>query len=148
MYKSCVYLKTNNIYIYIHEPCFFLLYPGYILFFCLRFAYVLPTPLQCPPTPGSCVLICLRAPTLTAKFLTLPTRPAFGASVGSAFCLVFSCFAYAGLGRCGHLVPIRVVLSFLSFQFHSFHFLPPTQPTQIESQPTSFKCLRMPPHTT
>ena len=36
-------------------------------------------------------------------------RPAFGASVGSAFCLVFSCFAYAGLGRYGHLVPIKVV---------------------------------------
>ena len=26
--------------------------------------YVLPTPLQCPPTPGSSVLICLRAPRL------------------------------------------------------------------------------------
>ena len=183
------------------EPCFFC---------CIRViyfssAYVLPTPLQCPPTPGSCVLICLRAPTLTAIFSILPTRPAFGASVGSAFCLVFSCFAYAGLGRYGHLVPIKVVpnwrddrpkglkgakadsayarptrrlrqayatkgvqmlpvclfvrlpvclLAFLSCQFHafqlfhSFHFPPPTQPTQIESQPTSFKCLRKPPHTT
>ena len=85
-----------------------------VFFCCIRViyfssAYVLPTPLQCPPTPGSCVLICLRAPTLTAIFLILPTRPAFGASVGSAFCLVFSCFAYAGLGRYGHLVPIKVV---------------------------------------
>ena len=73
-----------------------------VFFCCIRviyfsYAYVLPTPLQCPPTPGSCVLICLRAPTLTAIFLILPTRPAFGASVGSAFCLVFSCFAYANL---------------------------------------------------
>ena len=138
-------------------------------------------------------------------------RPAFGASVGSAFCLVFSCFAYAGLGRYGHLVPIKVVpnwrddpperaqggqkltaptrglrdaytkptrrtgykcclfvcfsvclfvcwpsfpsfpsnsMIFHAFQFHSFHFPPPTQPTQIESQPTSFNAyasLRTPP---
>ena len=178
---------------------FFLLYPGYILFFCLRFAYVLPTPLQCPPTPGSCVLICLHAPTLTAKFLILPTRPAFGASVGSAFCLVFSCFAYAGLGRYGHLVPVRVVPnwrddrpkglkaakswrrlreayakptrrtgykcclfvclsiclfvcwpsfpSFPSISIPSISYLQ-HRPTQIESQSTSFKCLRKPPHTT
>ena len=84
-----------------------------VFFCCIRviyfsYAYVLLTPLQCPPTPGSCVLICLRAPTLTVIFSILPTRPAFGASVGSAFCLVFSCFAHAGLGLYGHLVPIKV----------------------------------------
>ena len=40
------------------------------VFCCIRVvyfssAYVLPMPLQCPPTPCSCVLICLCAPTLT-----------------------------------------------------------------------------------
>ena len=62
----CIYTKRciTTMSITSYEPCFFAV-SGLYTSFCLRFAYVLPTLLQCPPTPGSCVLICLRAPTLT-----------------------------------------------------------------------------------
>ena len=85
---------------------FFLLYPGYILFFCLHFAYAVAV-------SAYAGLLCLDLPTraYTCRYIFdfAYTWPAFGASVGSAFCLVFSCFAYAGLGRYGHFVPIKVV---------------------------------------
>lgn len=72
------------------EPCFFAA-SGLYIFSWLRFAKGLPTPLQCQPTPGSCVLICLHVPTLITEFSILPERPAFGAFVGSAWFCVLSC---------------------------------------------------------
>ena len=132
------------------EPCFFLLFTGYIFSSCLRVAYALPTPLRCFPTRGLFVLICLRVPTLTSCFLILPTRLACVASVGFLLVLIL------------HILPTRwapvlsvevVFFVLLGIATPGCRTLPPTPPTQkqiltnILKMPTKSlraqaKCLR------
>ena len=72
---------------------------------CLRFAYAVAV-------SAYAGLLCLDLPmrAYTYRYILDFTYAAcIWCFCGSAFCLVFSCFAYAGLGRYGHLVPIRVV---------------------------------------
>ena len=132
------------------EPCFFLLFTGYIFSSCLRVAYALPTPLRCFPTRGLFVLICLRVPTLTSCFLILPTRLACVASVGFLLVLIL------------HILPTRwapvlsvevVFFVLLGIATPGCRTLPPTPPTQkkistnilkmpTESLRAQAKCLR------
>ena len=111
------------------EPCFFLLFTGYIFSSCLRVAYALPTPLRCFPTRGLFVLICLRVPTLTSCFLILPTRLACVASVGFLLVLIL------------HILPTRwapvlsvevVFFVLLGIATPGCRTLPPTPPTQTK----------------
>ena len=164
-HKFTVIEKTSNWQISLHaydemvsirenwrtnEPCFFLLFTGYIFSSCLRVAYALPTPLRCFPTRGLFVLICLRVPTLTNCFLILPTRLACVASVGFLLVLIL------------HILPTRwapvlsvevVFFVLLGIATPGFRTLPPTPPTQkkiltnILKMPTKSlraqaKCLR------
>ena len=109
------------------EPCFFLLFTGYIFSSCLRVAYALPTLLRCFPTRGLFVLICLRVPTLTSCFLILPTRLACVASAGFLLVLIL------------HILPTRrapvlsvevVFFVLLGIATPGCRTLPPTPPTQ------------------
>ena len=139
---------------------FLLLFTSYIFSSCLRVAYALPTPLQCFPTRGLFVLICLRVPTLTNCFLILPTRLACVASVGFLLVLILHILPtrwapvlsvevvfFVLLGATSHITTTKHNL-----QYHN-KTLPPTPPTQkkiltnILQMPTKSlraqaKCLR------
>ena len=95
LYAYIIYTKryTTTMSITSYEPCFFLLYPGYILSFCLRFAYAVAV-------SAYAGLLCLDLPTRAYAYHIIFDF-AYAACIW-CFCgvCVLSClfmFAYASL---------------------------------------------------